>query len=381
MRSGQYIQQINGYKAFIPTQLPPQPPLNIDEGLSKKLSQATMLLARLDGLAYTLPNMNLFITMYVKKEALLSSQIEGTQASLENVFEFESGMIPENIRDVEEVVNYVKAMNFGMQRLKTLPMSLRLIKELHEILLDQTRGKDKTPGEFKRSQNWIGAPGSTLNTAAFVPPPPHEAQQAMGDLEKYIHESAHYPELIECALIHYQFETIHPFLDGNGRVGRLLISLYLYWKGIVEKPLLYLSYYFKKNRQEYYDRLTLTRTTGNYEQWVEFFLAGVIETSNAAIEDIKEILELQNHHQKLLFEKRISSPFAIILLNNLYYTPIIDLKDVQKALSISHPTASHLVAQFVSLGILQAIPGKKRSIRYAYGKYLEILSQGTYPLI
>jgi len=380
MRSGQYIKQINGYKAFIPTPLPPTPSLKLDEGLTKTLSQATLLLARLDGLAYTLPNVSLFITMYAKKEALLSSQIEGTQASLENVLEFESGMVPENMQDVEGVVNYVKAMNYGMERLETLPMSLRLIKELHTILLEQTRGKDKTPGEFKRSQNWIGVPGATLNTAAFVPPPPHEAAEAMSQLESYMHESTQYPELIECALIHYQFETIHPFLDGNGRIGRLLITLYLYWKGIVEKPLLYLSYYFKKNRQEYYDRLTMTRNTGNYEQWVEFFLRGVIETSEAAIEDIKSILALQSKDQNLLYEKKMSSPLAMMLLNKLYYSPIITIKDVQAILNISHPTAAHIVAQFVGLGILQAVPGKTRPVRYAYTKYLAILAQGTNPL-
>lgn len=211
MRSGQYIKQINGYKAFIPTPLPPNPPIHFDEEMAKKLSQATLLLARLDGLAYTLPNTNLFITMYVKKEALFSSQIEGTQASLENIFEFESGMVPENINEIEEVINYIKAMNYGIKRLKSFPMSLRLIKELHAILLDKTRGKDKTPGEFKRSQNWIGAPYSNIKSAIFIPPPPEETIEAMSDLEKYMHATPIYPEIIECALIHYQLKQFIPF--------------------------------------------------------------------------------------------------------------------------------------------------------------------------
>ena len=379
MRSGRYVQQLTGYKAFIPTPLPPEPALKIDEELTKNLSQATLLLARLDGLAYSLPNTNLFISMYVKKEALLSSQIEGTQASLEDIFEYESGIIPHNIADVEEVVNYVKALNYGIERLKDFPMSMRLIKELHAILLDQTRGNDKTPGELKRSQNWIGAPGSTLNNAMFVPPPPEEAIKALSDLEKYMHENGIYPPLIDCALIHYQFETIHPFLDGNGRTGRLLITLYLYWKGIVERPLLYLSYFFKKNRQEYFDRLTMTRNSGNYEQWVNFFLKGVIETSQAAIENTKEILALQNMHQKLLFEKRASS-YTFMLFQHIFYTPILTIQDAQNFLGVSYPTAAAIITQFVKLDILQKLPGKKKTQSFVYGKYLAILSEGTGPL-
>jgi Fic family protein len=379
-RSGGYVSQPTGYKAFIPTPLPPEPPLVIEGDLTKKLAQATLLLARLDGLAYTLPNTDLFITMYVKKEALLSSQIEGTQASLEDIFDFESGMAIDNINDVEEVVNYVKALNYGIERLKTFPMSLRLIKELHSILLTQTRGKEKTPGEFKRSQNWIGAPNSNLHTAIFIPPPPAETLQALSDLEKYMYTDSSLPELIDCALIHYQFETIHPFLDGNGRVGRLLITLYLFWKGIVEKPLLYLSYYFKKNRQEYYDRLTMVRTTGDYEQWVNFFLKGVIETSESAIDNTKKILKLQAQDQALLLNKKVSSPLSIALLSQLFYTPIVSIADVQKTFKVTTPTASHLINQFVDLGIMREVTGKKRAKRFVYSQYLAILSEGTAPL-
>lgn len=379
-KSGEYQVQVGGYKAFIPNPLPPQPPLQLNEELTKKLTQASLYMAKLDGLAFTLPNMDLFISMYVKKEALLSSQIEGTQASLEDIFEFENGMAMENVNDIEEVVNYIKALNYGINRLKTLPMSLRFIKELHEILLDQTRGKEKNPGEFKKVQNWIGSRGSSLQNALFVPPPPQESLEAMKHLEEYMHHDSGLPELINCALIHYQFETIHPFLDGNGRVGRLLITLYLYWKGLIDKPLLYLSYYLKKNRQEYYDRLMLVRNKGDYEQWVLFFLEGVIETSDLAIKDIKKILELHSEHQRLLWESKISSPLAIVVLESLFYKPIISIADVQEQFQISHPTASNIIEQFIRLKIIKEITGKKRDKRYAYTRYLEILSQGTKPL-
>lgn len=377
MRSGLYKMQKAGYKAFIPTNLPPLPEINMDEELTKKLTEACLLLARLDGLAYSLPNVDLFIAMYVKKEALLSLQIEGTQASLENIFEFESGLALENLADIMEVVTYIKALKYGMERLKILPLSLNPIKEVHAILLSQSRGNDKSPGEFKLSQNWIGPRSSTLATAAYVPPPPERSVESMVYLEHYIQQPSTYPVLIDCALIHYQFETIHPFRDGNGRVGRLLITLYLICKGLVEKPLLYLSYFFRRNRQEYYDRLMMVRNTGNYEQWVHFFLTGVIETSQKVIDDIRSILELQKLHQQLLFERRVSSPLAMMLLDYLFYTPIITSAAIQKKFQITHPTASSLLKLFTGLSILQEVTGKERSKRYVYGQYLAILTEGT----
>lgn len=376
-RSGLYIRQPTGYKAFIPTTLPPKPALKLDRELTNKLAKASLLLARLDGMAYTLPNTNLFISMYGKKEALLSSQIEGTQASLQDIFEFESGSTINNPEDVAEVVSYIKALNYGINRLGDLPLSLRLIKELHAIILNNQ--PHKTPGEFKRSQNWIGAPGSALKDAIFIPPPPDEAIKAMGDLEKFIHKSSSLPELIDCALIHYQFETIHPFLDGNGRVGRLLITFYLFWKGILQKPLLYLSYYFKKNRQEYYDRLRMVSDTGNYEQWVKFFLEGIIQTSESAITTTKKILTLQESDKKRLY-KQESSIAAIKLLEQLFYTPIISAQSVQKSLMLSHPSSNKLIGKFLKLGILKEITGKKKDKRYAYTQYLDILSEGAEPL-
>jgi Fic family protein len=376
-RSGTYVMQPTGYRAFIPKPLPPHPRLKIEGDLQNLLSRADMALARLDGMAEILPNVDLFIAMFVKKEALLSSQIEGTQASLEDLFEFESGERLDNVNDVTDVVNYIKALNHGIERLADLPMRLRLIKEIHALLLKGTRGSARRPGEFKKTQNWIGPPAATLNEATFIPPPPHEAMQAMGDLERYMHDKAKLPPLIDCALLHYQFETIHPFLDGNGRMGRLLITFFLYWKGCLHKPLLYLSYYFKRNRQEYYDRLNMVRNTGNFEQWVEFFLRGIIETSGAAIETARKILELQSTHRKLLWEKKISSPIAVGILERLFYTPAVSINETAKQFGVSYQAASTLVNQLEKAGILKEVTGRKRDKRYVYDDYLKILADGT----
>ena len=298
MRSGKLITQSTGYKAFIPTPLPPSPILRVEGEIQHLLTLADIAIGKIDTMGYLVPNLDHIIAMYVRKEALLSSQIEGTQASLEDIFEYENKIPIKNFNDVQEVVNYIQALNHGMKRLSEFPMSIRLIKEIHEILLDGARGKEKTPGEFRKSQNWIGPAGSTLTTASFVPPPPKEALDAMGELELFLHQNPSLPLLINCALIHYQFETIHPFLDGTGRLGRLLITFYLYWKGALQHPLLYLSYYLKIHRQEYYDRLNLVRHQGDYEQWVIFFLKGIIWTSESALQTVKKLLELQKYSQK-----------------------------------------------------------------------------------
>jgi Fic family protein len=376
-RSGVYVKQTAGYRAFIPNALPPKPAVKITGELQNLLSRADMALARLDGVAQMLPNVDLFIAMYVKKEALLSSQIEGTQASLDDLFAYENGDKLKNLNDVTEVVNYVKAMNYGLDRLQSLPMSLRLIKEIHAILLEGVRGSERHPGEFKGSQNWIGPPGCSLNEASYVPPPPHEALEAMGALEHYFHDKERLPILVDCALIHYQFETIHPFLDGNGRMGRLLITFYLCWKGVLHKPLLYLSYYFKKNRQEYYDRLNTVRESGNYEQWLDYFLKGVEEIAGAAMDTARQILELQTNHRRLLWEKKISSPIAVGILEQLFYTPTISIAQIAKKFDVSYPAASTLVSQLEKVQILREITGRKRDKRYVYSDYLNILAEGT----
>lgn len=376
-RSGGYIKQIKGYRAFIPSPLPPDPPLRIDGEVQKMLSRADMALARLDGVGHVLPDVNLFIAMYVRKEALLSSQIEGTQASLQDLFVYEDGNTVSNVNDVSDVVNYVKALNHGMKRLNDLPMSLRLIREIHEILMEGVRGGERRPGEFKKTQNWIGPPGCTLKDAVFIPPPPHETVETMGKLEHYIHGDEVLPVLIDSALIHYQFETIHPFLDGNGRLGRLLITFYLLWKKVLSRPLLYLSYYFKRNRQEYYDRLQMVRNTGDYEQWIAFFLKGVAETGDAAMETAKKILELQSRHRSLLWERKISSPIAVGLLDRLFGKPYVSVKDVAEGFKISFQAASTIVSQFEKAGILKETTGRKRDKRYLYQEYMDILSEGT----
>ena len=376
-RSGTHIKQLTGYKAFIPATLPPNPPVVIQGELLNLLSSADMSLARLDGLGYILPNTSLFIAMYVKKEAVLSSQIEGTQASLGNLFEYEHGEKLDNINNVAEVVNYVKALNYGMERLKDFPMSLRLIKEIHAILMVGVRGADKTPGEFKKSQNWIGPPGCTLNDARFVPPPPHETEVAMAALESYLHQPLQLPVLVNCALIHYLFETIHPFLDGNGRLGRLLITFYLHWQSVMAKPLLYLSYYFKKYRQEYYDRLNMVRDSGDFEQWIAFFLKGVVVTANSAVDAAKQIMELQSCHRNLLWQNKLSSPLAVGILEKLYLTPYVSVKDIAGEFAISYQAASTLTSQLEGLGILKEITGRKRDKRYIYADYLHILEEGT----
>lgn len=376
-RSGAYVKQQTDYRAFIPAPLPPKPAVKIEGDLQNLLSRADMALARLDGAAQILPNVDLFIAMYVKKEALLSSQIEGTQASLDDLFAYESGDKLENLNDVTEVVNYVKAMNYGIERLQSLPMSLRLIKEIHAILIEGVRGSERLPGEFKQSQNWIGPPGCTLNEASYVPPPPHETFEAMGALEHYFHGKERLPVLIDCALIHYQFETIHPFLDGNGRMGRLLITFYLCWKGILHKPLLYLSYYFKRNRQEYYDRLNMVRETGNYEQWVDYFLKGVVEIAGAAMDTAGQILELQSRHRRLLWEKKISSPLAVGILEQLFHTPTVSIGQIAERFNISYQAASTLVSQLEKAKILRETTGRKRDKRYVYSDYLDILAEGT----
>ena len=371
------ISQPGGYKAFVPEKLPPSPVLRIEGALQNLLSQADMALARLDGMGYFLPNAELFIAMYVRKEALLSSQIEGTQASLEDIFAYESGDKPENINDVAEVINYIGALNYGMDRLKTLPMSLRLIKEIHGVLMQGTRGGNKAPGEFRKTQNWIGPPGSTLKDAGYIPPPPQDVLKAMGDLEHYIHKGRKLPVLIDCGLVHYQFESIHPFLDGNGRVGRLLITFYLYFREVLHRPLLYLSYYFKKNRQEYYDRLNMVRDNGDYEQWIAFFLKGIVETADSAVGTARKILELQTKHREMLWEKKLSSPLAVGILERLFQKPYVSVNDVAKEFSISFQAASNLVSHLAGAGILYEITGKKRDKRFLYREHITILSEGT----
>jgi Fic family protein len=316
--------------------------------------------------------------MYVKKEALLSSQIEGTQASLEGILEFQADLIPkENLDEIKEVINYIKALNHGIERLNELPMSLRLIKEIHKILLEETRGAHRNPGQFRKSQNWIGPPGFPLSEAIFVPPPPDQVIPAMGELEKFLHQESNIPPLVKIGLIHAQFETIHPFLDGNGRIGRLLITFYLFWKEILSKPLLYLSYYLKNKRQEYYDLLMKVRTEGAWEDWIRFFLQGISETSEEAAKSAREIIQLKDKLMAELYKSSIASVYAVRLVDLLFEIPLISTKEIIEKLKISKEAANELVKKFEKIGILKEITGKQRYKKYSFKRYIEIIARGT----
>jgi Fic family protein len=372
MRAGTYIKQVEGYRAFIPAPLPPDPPLVIDAELTRLLSEADHALGRLDGVTSILPNPDLFVAMYVRHEAVLSSQIEGTQSTLEDVLQFEiDPKGQERPKDVEEVVNYVRAMNYGLKRLEELPLSLRLIREIHAQLLEGVRGAMRTPGEFRRSQNWIGPANCTLATATFVPPPVHEMHEALDNLEKFLHDTT-FPVLIHCGLAHAQFETVHPFLDGNGRVGRLLITFLLCQRGILKRPLLYLSHYLKFHRAEYYDRLMAIRNDGHWEQWLKFFLKGVAEVSRSATENARRILNLREKHQGLIFTKVANQAKAIGLLDYLFEQPIVTVRLVEEHLQCAFVTAGRLLDQFADLGIVSEITGGQRNRRYEYSPYMAL---------
>ena len=379
-RSGKIIKTITGYESFIPNPLPPKPAIFMDTEMQQLLSEADTKLGRLDGISQTLPNPELFVAMYVKKEAVLSAQIEGTQASLADVLNEESdqGNINYSPNGIKEVVNYINAIDYGLNRLKDLPLSLRLFKEIHKVLLSDVRGANKNPGEFRTTQNWIGPTGCTLNEAVFVPPEPNEMMQALADLESYFYDETFIPPLIKIAIIHAQFETIHPFLDGNGRMGRLLITFWLCEKKILSKPLLYLSYYFKLNRTEYYQKLMDVRLNGDWESWIKFFLKGVIVVSDEATDSAKNIIRLQRYYESVLDKINSSNANYKTLLNKLFETPVVSKKNVSNLLAVSINTAGSIVDEFCRLGILQdASPNKQRYKQYIFGEYFAILRRGT----
>jgi Fic family protein len=354
--------------------LPPEPPITFDGELLALLSKADLALGRLDGSTETLPNPDMFVFMYVRKEAVLSSQIEGTQASLLDVLEFEAQALEEGRPgDVQEVVNYINAMNYGLDRLRKFPLSLRLIREIHERLLKDVRGGERTPGEFRRSQNWIGSSGGTLSTASFVPPPPHEMLEAIGALEKFLYHTPPMPDLINIGLIHSQFETIHPFLDGNGCVGRLLIAFLLCERKILHRPLLYLSYYFKKRRTEYYDRLQAVRDHGDWEGWLKFFLRGVHEVAEEATDTARKILRLREDHRRLIQEQmRGSAAKALSVLESLYAGPIISVQHAASSAGIVFTSANSILQNLANLGLLEETTGRKRNRRFSYAPYLAL---------
>lgn len=372
-RAGVFMKQPSGYTSFVPKKLPPNPPLSMDLEMWKLLSDADRKLGRLDGITQILPNPELFVAMYVQKEAVLSSQIEGTQASLTDVLDI--GSVTNNM-EVQDVVNYVLAMNYGLERLKDFPLCLRLIREIHAKLLEHGRGSNRNPGQFRTTQNWIGPAGCTLLNATFIPPAVPDMLDALAELETFFYEEDNIPSLIKIALIHAQFETIHPFLDGNGRVGRLLITFWLCSEQILTEPLLYLSYYFKSNRIEYYDRLMAVRKSGDWEGWVKFFLRGVAAVSDEATESAKLIIGLKEHYSHILSNKNNNN--YIKLLDNLFEYPYITKNKVVELLGISYPTASNIVEEFIKLGILTDItPDQQRNKKYYFTEYVDILNRGT----
>ena len=378
-RAGIFVSNLSGkmaYQSFRPAPLPPNPPIELTEELVSKLVEANKKLATLDSLSSHIPSMDLFVSMYVRKEALLSSQIEGTQCTLDDIL---NPFLEENQNlNVSDVVDYVKATEFALNRLKILPLCNRLMKETHAVLMEGVRGKEKSPGEFRTSQNWIGGQGSTLQNARYIPPNPEDMQVAMSDLEKYINGQDSLDPLIQAALIHYQFETIHPFLDGNGRVGRLLITLFLMEKGVLSSPALYISYFLKLNRIEYYDRMTQVRKTGNYEQWVIFFLQALSDSAEDAIQTIDQLAIL--HEKSMAQFDDASARQRTNILKVFHYVetnPIIDIQKTATALDLSYNTVSKIVLLFVEKGILQQTDKAGKARIYSYSDYLDVLRKDT----
>ena len=378
-RAGTLVGNLSGemaYESFRPAPLPPNPPIEVSGELLTKLIDANKKIATLEGLSSRIPNMGLFVSMYVRKEALLSSQIEGTQCTLEDIL---NPLIEENTnRDVSDVVNYIRATEFALERLKTLPLCNRLIKETHAVLLESVRGQEKNPGEFRYSQNWIGGQGSTLKNARYIPPNPEDMLTAMSDLEKYINSDDTLDPLIQAALIHYQFETTHPFLDGNGRVGRLLITLFLMEKDILSTPALYISYYLKMNRIEYYDRMTHVRRTGDYEQWISFFLQAFADSAEDAIHTIDRLTALHDKSTKLfdsLTKRQRTSVLKVF--SYLESNPIIDIQKTATTLEMSYNTVSKVVSILIEDGILKQTDKSGKAKIYSYTEYLDILRKDT----
>ena len=379
-RAGYFKTNLSGdmaYQSFVPAPLPPTPPVALgSEGLNL-LIQANRQLALLEGLAVRIPNMDLFVSMYVRKEALLSSQIEGTQATLDDVLD---PLLDENAnRSVADVINYIKASEFAIKRLQELPLCNRLIKETHAVLMEGVKKKKKNPGEFRYSQNWIGGQGSTLKNARYIPPNPEDMKEAISDLEKYMNAEDSLDPLVRAALIHYQFETIHPFLDGNGRVGRLLITLFLMEKKILTAPALYISYFLKRNRIEYYDRMTEVRRKGNYEQWITFFLQAVMESAEDAVHTIDQLTALHDKNMPLLTEgitKRQSDTLKK-LFAYLEANPIIEVTKTSQALDMAYNTIARAVAVLEEKGILAQSEKAGKTRIYSYSEYLDILRKDT----
>ena len=364
------------YAAYVPPPLPPSPPINLDD-FYVLLDAANTALGRLDGMSMLLPDPSLFLYMYIRKEAVLSSQIEGTQSSLSDLLLFESSVAPGvPIDDVTEVSCYVAAINYGLQRLNELPLSLRLLREIHAKLMNNTRGGDRMPGEFRSSQNWIG--GSRPGNAYFVPPPPEYLMETLSAFEKFLHDdTVKLPALIRAALAHVQFETIHPFLDGNGRLGRLLITFMLCHEGVLRQPLLYLSLYLKTHRQAYYDHLQAVRTTGAWEPWIKFFLTGVLEVANQATETAQKIQALFKNDRARIGAADHKTSSAVAVYEYFQHHPAANTARIKDACKISLPTVLRALVLLENLGVVRETTGKERHKIFVYQSYIDLLNQGT----
>jgi Fic family protein len=368
------VRQPGGFEAFVPASLPPVPPVELDPAMLRLLSRADLALGRLDGIVRVVPDPDLFVAMYVRRKAVLSSQIEGTQSTLEDLLQVE--LEPERagrLGDVGDIVSYVRAMSYGLERLQTLPLSLRLIREIHGELLRDARGGHATPGEFRTTQNWIGRAGASLAAATFVPPPVHEMRVALDELEKFLHRRVEWPVLVDVGLAHAQFETIHPFLDGNGRVGRLLITFLLVHHRIFRRPLLYLSHYLKLHRAEYYDRLQAVRLSGDWEGWLRFFLRGVGVTAEEAASTAEQIFELRERHRAVVIAEVGTN--GLKLLSQLFRSPLVNVNFVARQLGVTFPTANRLVGRFQELGVLDEVTGQRRSRLFRYEPYLRLFDE------
>ena len=375
-RAGELVNNLRGdasYKSFKPSPLPPQ--LNIDSDMVKKLVEANRDLVRLDTAANLITNAELFISMYVRKEALISSQIEGTQCTLDDVLDPE---LNSNANlDVADVINYVKACSYAIERLKKLHLCNRLLREIHDQLLSGVRGQEKYPGEFRKSQNWIGAANCSLKEARYIPPNVNDMNLAMDELERYMNNGDDYDPLIRISLIHYQFETIHPFLDGNGRVGRLMILLYLMEQGFISKPIIYISYFLKKNQVEYYDRISEVRRSGNYEQWIYFFLEAVSAAAKDSLDTVEKLDALHVGNVEKLPKTSRSNDNVRKLFDYIEQYPIIDIKKTSEVLKISYNTVSSAIKKLEMLGILKQTTNASRNRVFAYEDYLNILRKDT----
>lgn len=377
-RSGKYVNVLYGemaYKAFEPAILPPNPPINVNEELSLLMGKAQRVIGKLDGITEQIPDIDLFVAMYVRKEALLSSQIEGTQATLDDILDPD---IENNTNlEVADVLNYIKAMQFAVSKLDELPLCNRLLKETHVVLMEGVRGQEKNPGEFRRSQNWIGPQGGSLKNAVFVPPTRENMENSMFELEKFMNVQDEMDPLLKIALIHYQFETIHPFLDGNGRIGRMLITLWMIQYSLLQYPVFYISYYFKRNRVEYYDRLMEVRLKGHFEEWLWFFLKAIIATAEDASENINIIHKLKGENVAKIKALPGRKDTVVNLFNYIERNPIIDIAKTSKELGLQYNTVAKAVEKLVALDILEQVNSFKRNRRFAYTQYLNVLRKDT----